>query len=208
MKGLLLKDTYLMAKVSRMFLVLVLMFLAFWTYEGENLFFLSYPFFLSTMVPMTLISYDERDKWDVFAGTLPYSRAQMVSSKYLLGICLGVLVFAIASLVLVICRGAAGFWETFPLLPVLLSVGLVAAGLLYPFIFWLGSEKGRVFYYVIIGVVCGGSALLQFVDVASLANLLPGGNLPAVVLTAVLAGAAVYAASWLVSIRLYTRREL
>jgi hypothetical protein len=34
------------------------------------------------MLPVTLLSYDEKEKWHIYSGTFPYSRAQIVSSKY------------------------------------------------------------------------------------------------------------------------------
>ena len=90
------------------------------------------------------------------------------------------------------------------MLPVLLSACLLAPAVLYPFVFRFGAEKGRVVYYVVIAVVCGGSVVLQNIEVASLLGSLSAGSIP----TGMLIAAAIYAASWLLSIRLYAKREL
>lgn len=204
MKGLLLKDTYMTVRLCRMFLLLDVVFLGVWMFGNGDLFFLNYPCLLTTMVPMTLISYDEREKWDVFAATLPYSRAQIVSCKYLIGLCLSVLILAVAAVGQIFRRTPGGTAEFLTMLPVLLSACLLAPAVLYPFVFRFGAEKGRVVYYVVIAVVCGGSVVLQNTEVASLLGSLSVGSLPAGVLIA----AAVYAGSWLLSIRLYAKREL
>ena len=204
MKGLLLKDTYMTVRLCRMFLLLDVVFLGVWIFGDGDLFFLTYPCLLTTMVPMTLISYDEREKWDVFAATLPYSRAQIVSCKYLIGLCLSVLILAVAAVGQIFRRTPGGTAEFLTMLPVLLSACLLAPAVLYPFVFRFGAEKGRVVYYVVIAVVCGGSVVLQNMEVASLLGSLSVGSLPAGMLIA----AAVYAGSWLLSIRLYAKREL
>lgn len=204
MKGLLLKDTYMTVRLCRMFLLLDVVFLGVWMFGNGDLFFLTYPCLLTTMVPMTLISYDEREKWDVFAATLPYSRAQIVSCKYLIGLCLSVLILAVAAVGQIFRRTPGGTAEFLTMLPVLLSACLLAPAVLYPFVFRFGAEKGRVVYYVVIAVVCGGSVVLQNMEVASLLGSLSVGSLPAGVLIA----SAVYAVSWLLSIRLYEKREL
>ena len=203
MKGLLLKDTYMTVRLCRMFLLLDVVFLGVWIFGDGDLFFLTYPCLLTTMVPMTLISYDEREKWDVFAGTLPYSRAQLVSCKYLIGLCLSALILAVAAMGQVV-RDASGMEEFLSMLPVLLSACLLAPAVLYPFVFRFGAEKGRVVYYVVIAVVCGGSVVLQNIEVASLLGSLSAGSIP----TGMLIAAAIYAASWLLSIRFYAKREL
>lgn len=204
MKGLLLKDTYMTVRLCRMFLLLDVVFLGVWMFGNGDLFFLTYPCLLTTMVPMTLISYDEREKWDVFAATLPYSRAQIVSCKYLIGLCLSVLILAVAAVGQIFRRTPGGTAEFLTMLPVLMSACLLAPAVLYPFVFRFGAEKGRVVYYVVIAVVCGGSVVLQNMEVASLLGSLSVGSLPAGMLIA----AAVYAGSWLLSIRLYAKREL
>ena len=57
MKGLLLKDTYMAVRLCRMFLLLDVVFLGVWMFGDGDLFFLTYPCLLTTMVAMTLISY-------------------------------------------------------------------------------------------------------------------------------------------------------
>ena len=95
MKGLLLKDFY-MLKNLKAFILFMAIFLFVSTFSEENMFMLFYPCVLSGIIPVSLLGYDERSKWDKYSLTLPYTRAQIVSAKYLMGlfIQLTVLVFA------------------------------------------------------------------------------------------------------------------
>ena len=87
MKGLLLKDFYLAWRYCRILLILVVVFIALsWAGEG-SMFFLFYPIILVSMIPVTLLGYDERDRWMGYSAALPYTRGQLVSAKYLVGLC-------------------------------------------------------------------------------------------------------------------------
>lgn len=120
MKGLLLKEYYMIAKYCRAFLLIVVVFLAVSFFSSDNMFFIMYPAILASMIPVTLISYDEREKWNVYSGTLPYSRAQLVSAKYLAGLFFSALVFVVSALAKPIaCKawGAFRCQSTFPSSP-------------------------------------------------------------------------------------------
>ncbi len=90
MKGLLVKDLYMSKTYCRVYLLIAAAFLALYAFSSvnghENLFFLLYPTVLAGMVPINLIAYESQCKWEQFAGTLPYTRAQLVSAKYLIGL--------------------------------------------------------------------------------------------------------------------------
>ena len=96
MKGLLLKDFYLSWRYCRAFLVIVAVFLAVSFVGEDNVFFMIYPIMIASVIPMTLLSYDEHDKWTSYSGTLPYTRTQLVSSKYLVGLCFGTVAFLVS----------------------------------------------------------------------------------------------------------------
>ena len=80
MKGLLLKDVYTLAKSLRVFLLLIIVFSCL---PGLNMTVFAVVY--SSLLPVTALSYDERCKWDTLAAMSPYSPAEMVISKYLLG---------------------------------------------------------------------------------------------------------------------------
>ena len=89
MKGLLLKDFYMMLKYCRSYLLIAVVFFAMSFMSTENLIFIFYPCVISAMLPVTLLSIDERSRWLPYAATLPVTRAQIVSEKYLFGLIAG-----------------------------------------------------------------------------------------------------------------------
>ncbi|MFQ8984559.1 MAG: ABC-2 transporter permease [Evtepia sp.] len=78
MKALLYKDACVLWKQMKFMLLLVAIFCLLPNGFGLNAFFVAYA---GLMLPMSLLAYDERARWDSFAAMLPYSpRAVVVVS--------------------------------------------------------------------------------------------------------------------------------
>ena len=86
MKGLLLKDWYMMKKYCRYHLFVSIGFIILSMMSSGNMFFVFYPCLLAGMIPVNLLGYDERSRWTEYVGTLPYTKTQIVSAKYLIGL--------------------------------------------------------------------------------------------------------------------------
>ena len=86
MKGLLLKDLYMMKKYCKSYLLITVVFIAVSFASSENLFFTFYPCLLCGMIPVNLLGYDERSRWLQYSETMPYTKGQIVSGKYLIGL--------------------------------------------------------------------------------------------------------------------------
>ena len=199
MKGLLLKDWYLTLKYLRMLILISLLFAAMSVFSPENGFFRIYPAVMFAMIPVSLYSYDDREKWTVYAQAFPVSRAQYVTGKYLFG-ALGMAALVALLTVLYLISGAEGFVGAVTLSLVL---GLGSASLMLPVLFRFGAEKGRIAYLIFIGVICGGGAAL------SLAAPSEGGAAMPTPSPALCAGMIVlYILSWRLSVALYQKREL
>ena len=199
MKGLLLKDWYLTVKYLRMLILISLLFAAMSVFSPENGFFRIYPAVMFAMIPVSLYSYDDREKWTVYAQAFPVSRAQYVTGKYLFG-ALGMAALVALLTVLYLISGAEGFGGAVTLSLVL---GLGSASLMLPVLFRFGAEKGRIAYLIFIGAICGGGAAL------SLAAPSEGGAAMPPPSAALCAGMIVfYILSWRLSVALYQKREL
>lgn len=208
MKGLILKDLYMSAKYFKSYIFILILFLGISFYNAENLFFAIYPCLLCAMIPTNLLAYDERSHWDIYCGTLPVTRDMVVSAKYLVGLMAQGAVFTVSAVVQALRIGLMGSfdWESYlVLLSLMCIVSLVSSSITLPFMFKLGVEKGRMAYYVMIGVVCGGSALAGFAFNEQLQSTIPFG---AVLALGVLISGAIYAGSWYLSILFYRKREL
>ena len=172
------------------------------------MFFVFYPCLLCGMIPVNLLGYDERSRWTEYVGTLPYTKTQIVSAKYLIGL------FTQIAMLIVICIAQGvkmGIECTFVLkellmlMMLLLIMASVSSSLTLPFIFKYGVEKGRGAYYVMIGVVCAGSIIATTIFKESLQNEI---QMNAVLPIACLVGIGIYVFSWYLSILFYKKKEM
>lgn len=207
MKGLLLKDLYMTKKYCRMVFVCAFIFLAVSMVGNNNVFFAFYPVLITSMIPVTLIAYDERSRWDIYCGALPYSRSQIVSSKYLIGLILlgTVWIFTVLSQSIAVIVSGGSLWrDSAGWLATLLAMGLLSESIIFPVIFKYGAEKGRIVYYLIIVVffAAGGSLVVLNEEnhIVWDGRLITGGLLAAAVL--------VFTISWKISIKIYEKKEL
>lgn len=157
MKGLLLKDFYLIKKYCRSYLILLIIFLIVSVFGDNNSFFLFYPTLVSGLIPVTLISFDEREKWDIYCSTLPYTKKQIVTEKYLIGF-LFELSVATTSLLLqaikMIMHKSFILDDFLLLIGTISIIGLICPSIFLPLIIKLGAEKGRIAYYIFVGLLC------------------------------------------------------
>ena len=208
MKGLLLKDWYMMKKYCRYYLFVSIGFIILSMMSSGNMFFVFYPCLLAGTIPVNLLGYDERSRFTEYVGTLPYTKTQIVSAKYLIGL------FTQIAMLIVICiaqgvkMGIDGTFvlkEFLVLMMLLLVMASVASSLTLPFVFKYGVEKGRSAYYVMIGVVCAGSIIATSIFKEGLQNEIP---LNSVLPIACIVGVAIYVISWYLSVVFYKKKEM
>ena len=206
MKALLYKDFCLMRKHCRAYMFVVAFVLLAAVLEEDGLFMLLYPCMLAGMVPVTLMGYDERSGWDRYCSMLPFGKGQIVSAKYIIGLLMQAVVMALSAAQL--CRTARFGDAGVPLgviMAIMITASFVSVGLCMPFMFKFGVEKGRVAYYLMIGMACGACAAASMHSGGASAAEIPGAP---VWLAAAALSAAIYAASWYVSIVWYKKREI
>ena len=207
MKGLLQKDIYMTAKYFRAAWVMVPVFLFLMIFGEGNLFFMFYPIMIFGMLPVSLLSYDVHFKWEQYSGTLPYTRAQLVSAKYLVGlICSGgVLLLCLLVLALWQILGSGFDLDIFlGMGSICLGLGVAAPVLLLPLVFRFGPEKGRLLFIVLIASLCGAGVALGQADFLS---GLAMGNSTLVALVTVGVTLVLYLLSWRLSIHFYQKKE-
>lgn len=208
MKGLILKDLYMTRKYFRNYLFILILFLGLSFADGDNLFMVFYPGMICAMIPINLLAYDERSHWEIYSLTLPVTRDMVVSAKYLLGLLLLGAVYlltAVAQALRMVLDGSF-LWEGYLVLMSLVWMAfLIASSIALPFMFKLGVEKGRMAYYVMIGIICGCSAASAYMMDDLMAVEISFGTILS--LGCILA-ALIYAVSWCLSIRFYRKREL
>ena len=208
MKGLLLKDWYMMKKYCRAYLLIAVVFIAVSLFSNDNMFFVFYPCLLCGMIPVNLLGYDERSRWMQYSGTLPYTKTQIVSGKYLIGLLSQITILvatgvAQAAKMLIAHNFELGDFAVLMLL--MLIVSTLTSSICLPFVFKLGVEKGRTAYYIMIGFVCGASVLASSI----LRRQLTSEIKPNLILALVaVAGIGIYILSWYLSIVFFKKREI
>ena len=204
MKGLLLKDFYLMAGYCKSFLLVSAVFIGLFVVEPSNFFFLLMLCIMLGMLPTTLLSYDEREHWNVYSQVFPVTRGQYVSVKYLIGLLCSVLVALVVAAICLI-RFEAG--ALLPLLCISLACSLIPAALLLPLSFRFGTEKARYLYLAFIALAAfAGAFLITGGEGAAAASALDPAAVTWMVPLLGAGGAALYGLSWLLSIWIYQRR--
>ena len=201
MKGLMKKDFLMLWRASRAFGLICVVFIAMSAISQDNIIFLFMPIMISGLLPSTLLSYDERCKWQEFSGALPVSRAQLVSAKYLLGLgCMTVVLVVTVVVHLIVRRYPTEMLLT--MLGGVYGLSLFISAVSLPMMFKFGVEKGRLWYYatlVLIGVASGTSA--------GVATDVFNEGLPSYIWLIFAFGVVIYALSWLLAIRFYQKRE-
>lgn len=208
MKGLLLKDWYMMKKYCRYYLFVSIGFIILSMMSSGNMFFIFYPCLLCGMIPVNLLGYDERSRWTEYVGILPYTKTQIVSAKYLIGLFTQIAMLTVICITQSVKMGVEGNFvlkEFLVLMMLLLIMASVASSLTLPFIFKYGVEKGCGAYYVMIGVVCAGSIIATTIFKEGLQNKF---QLNSILPIACLVGIGIYVLSWYLSIVFYKKKEI
>ena len=209
MKGLLLKE-FLMLKKG--WVTLVIFFIAFGI-DGVGSDFIC--FMLPLFVAILLyghINYDEQSKWQQYSIALPYGRKMIVSAKYA-AMAIGavvstVLVVLLYGVTVAIGKAEFSLKDLVGHLVLSLAIGIVYPSFFLPLAYKFNSEKGRTIMLFLNGA-SGAIAvfLLSAIDgTGILAKLSNYTNiLPYIAIAAVLV---LFALSWLISVKIYEKRDL
>lgn len=203
MKGLLLKDYYTLLKQVRFYLIFLLIFTII-----PNMNLSSIAIVYAAMLPITVIAFDERSKWDQLAAMMPYTERELVLSKYVLGyiavVIFGVVAFALQSGIAMIGHHAFTTEQGMSLL-VTAAAALILLAINLPFMFWLGVERGRVVFMILIGV----TVFLGMMSADSAKELIANNTITAaqLLLLCGVAAIVVNAISIFASFRIYRKKK-
>lgn len=208
MKGLLLKDWYMIKNYCRSYILISVVFIVLSVIGNGDMFFVFYPCLLCGMIPVTLLGYDERSRWTEYSGTMPYTRAQIVSGKYLIGLfaqLTAILLMGIVQGIRIKISQDYSFRDFSVLMLLMMSMAALTASIPLPFIFKLGVEKGRMAYYIMIGFACAASVLAS----NALRNqILPELRTDIFLWILLILGIGAYSLSWYLSVVFYKKREI
>ena len=211
MTGLVKKDLYLSMSMLRSYVLVAAVFAALTAFGIYDVsFFVTYVSIMCIMIPVNLFAYDEQARWDKYAASLPAGRAGVVGARYLftLLICLSSLVFSLLlELALSLYSGIQGQARVDLLLSGLFPVtyGCFMNAVLLPLLFKFGSQKGRIYLIMAlglgVGLIFGGLTVLKEMGISLSELSLPLFVLPVVVLLALIP-------SYFLSRRIFFHKDL
>lgn len=210
MKGLLLKDWYVLLRQARWTLIVAMVYVLLPLANGHASFISAFAIVFCAMLPLNLMALDEKAGFDRYALSLPCSRRDVVYSRYLLGL---LAVSAVSVLYLLVSLMASVLHDGATPLAILCSAApMLAVGLLYlsvslPIAFRIGVEKARMWFVLATAVIAGSVAAASSIlaeEQEVLLELLSGTG----ILWVIPAALVLFGLSLLLSLRLYETREM
>lgn len=202
---------------SMLFILFVFAFTAF--VGSRPMFFIMIVAMLSILLPATLCASDQAYGWDKLSLSLPILRREVVQSKYLLGLLVNLMLFVSAVAMTAaysLVDPSASVIENMLSLFGGELISLLLMGIMFAVTFRFGAEKSR---YILIAVV--------WIPILAMAGLVKFGIIPGIVdvinqdfyqletaslglpvAVALLVCLAVYAVSYVISVRTYQKKEL
>ena len=206
MRGLLYKEGRCLWQYGKSYIPMVVIFFVLsmtnGTRSSSGVMWLLYPVFFLSALPASLLTADEKDGWMMYCDTLPVTRRQIVTVKYIecALLAVSVCVLAVAAALL---RGQTDplYWEqVVSILPLMPLTGLVAPALVFPAMFRYGTIRGRAVYIGVVLLVAVTCAVLVVADIT-------GAHKWSFALTLAVS-LAVFAGSWALSVKWFGAREL
>ncbi len=213
MKGLILKDLYILKGYSKQYGI-ILLFMALWSYITKNTSFMTVYFVvISGNVVMSSVSTDEASSFQRFALTAPVSRRALVGSKYVLLLITmsgGYLLARLMDLLMRFSPNKNQVWFDMDGMIVSVCLFVLANAISLPAIFKLGVEKARYIYIVgmlaIAAAIFGAANFLEETGTSMDARI---AAISPVVLNGffVIVAAFFLVISYLVSVRLVAKKD-
>ena len=173
MKGLLIKDSLVITKHLKMLLLVI----PFITIVG-GVAMAPLAVLMGAVMPMTAMSYDEQSHWNTLAMMMPYSRKDIVLSKFILGyafMAVSGLFFLLIHLAITLFMGGSIQTVFLSLFSAILS-GLFFIAISTPILFKFGTQKGRFVFIVFVAIASALGTLGQgfLIEIQTvLSNYLP-----------------------------------
>jgi len=168
MRGLLMKDIYNLSKSVKQLTISLALFFVLAINMKSVTYLVFMMLILSSMLVLTSLSYDEMAKWDKYALTMPIKRSEIVKEKYILFLLLTLTSTFISNVVGIILTNIFELESVKELMMTTISITsgiIILYSILFPVLFKLGVEKGRMMMYVIfaipIFILTAGSKLLN-----------------------------------------------
>lgn len=207
MKGLLVKDFIMIKKHCLMLLPIgLLFFIISAVSESSSMYFAYYSVAIFSMLPITVLAYDEMYKWNKYEILMPVGRTKIVFEKYIFLIIFVLPVILIESIVLAFAADLSASY-TVSLISIMLFCGTISPVIVLPIIFKFGYLKGKIINIIMVSVMAVAVNVISMTNISE--ETLVSGEFEPQTNTFLFALAALLlmTVSLLVSIKVYKKRE-
>lgn len=145
MLGLIKKDLLIIKNNIKFAIIFIAVFAFFSEQSSEILYFV--PIFLSTMLFISTFSYDEYNKWDAYACTLPQGKTSVVKAKYLSSLLLTLIAILVTIILGFIIGRINENFDANEMLSIISGAVFAIAllqSVIFPLMYKFGVEKGRI----------------------------------------------------------------
>lgn len=213
MKGLLLKDWYMLIKEIKYYVPFTLVYALVAAFTGMPVMFVMINVMLGSMIVKSLMAREEQNKWDSMAVNLPVAAKDLVKEKYFIGMICTLGSNAITFLVLLFSRIILERNISIPLFPFFLIY--IGFGVIYlagelPVLFKFGTANGRLVFMAVVALLAGVSAAISSglaEEAQSLESGIQSGELLGIAVGVIIIAIAAVAVSIRVSVAFYKKRE-
>lgn len=155
MKGLIIKDLLNLKKYSKS-VVGIFLFLTVYSIMLKDTLFLTVmiPLYFTMMI-ITSFTCDDMTKWDSYALSMPITRKEMVSSKYLLALILQVIGTGISIVITIIISSILVDMierDQIKILAAIIGIVILFVSILLPLIYKFGVEKSRIIILAVYSI--------------------------------------------------------
>ncbi len=174
MIGLIKKDLLMIkSNLKLMFIMFALFFIM--AINGETD-LSAIPVMISIITFLSTFSYDEYNKWNAYAITMPTGRKSIVKAKYIatmLMIIFSIIITILLQIIIGFKQNSINYLEIFTVMLGIFFAIIIMISILYPFIFKFGIEKARIALFIgIFGTIGIIELLTKSVNINIPSNLL------------------------------------
>ena len=199
MTALIKKDFYEAFTSFRSLIVIMLLFGVVAAVSVNASFLAAYLVILPGSLSSSLVNLEEKEKWNSFCMTLPVTRKDIITAKYIFTLILiaaGAVMVTLISLI----HGQTDILYTFMLY---VSIGLAVPTLTLPLTYQFGADKAR-YLTMFISILLTLSVINMDSDTSAITMMLA--KFSPFVMAAVMI--VLFAASWMLSSAIYERKEI
>lgn len=209
MASLLYKEFLTQRTVILIYLVVTLLDINIFRVD-DFLFYLFIPSFFAIFFTMNTVTLDDRNKSHILLNSLPVSRKEVVTAKFLFAFLFGSLLIGITLIYQTVIRPSL---PENGLLQAVIAVAAISwfASIFFPMYYWLGPSFARIGTYVVFVLAFAVAPMVYNLgkkhNFWGIVDLLQ--SAPTYILVALLFGLtlSILLISWFLSVRLYERKE-